>query len=352
MNITFLIGNGFDINCGMKCTYKDAYEAYIRMSSDSTIIEQFKRRIGDNIDTWADFEVAMASDMINYKSEKEFLLCLRDFKKHLNRYLSNEEGKIVTKLNNNRVQNLVRNEMHNSLHYFYDGISHNLTKEISERISEETVTYYAISFNYTSVFDNLFLSATGRDPSDVVHIHGKLNDDLVIGMDSFNQLPKVPYYISKKGKRAFIKSEFNEEFDKARVKSAEDKIALSDIICVFGMSLGDSDLKWRQLLFQWLQNTKNTHLFLYNYECSCLTDLTADERLDHEEDSKVRILERFELESARIENLIEKIHIPCEKNIFNIEKAILQGIDKAQTEQELLCKSRLSKAARATGAGV
>lgn len=29
MNVTFLIGNGFDINLGLKTSYKDFYEQYI-----------------------------------------------------------------------------------------------------------------------------------------------------------------------------------------------------------------------------------------------------------------------------------------------------------------------------------
>lgn len=349
MNITFLIGNGFDINCGMKCTYREAYEGYIKTQSNSNIIEEFKKRIGGNIDTWADFEVAMASDMVNFKSENDFLICLRDFKKYLDQYLGNEEKKILAQLNNKQIQSTVKEEMNNSLNYFFDGISHNLTGEIVRRVRAEEVKYHAISFNYTSVFDNLFSSVTGNSVSNVIHIHGRLRDDLVIGMDNFEQLPKVPYYISNKGKRAFIKSTFNEEFDKMRVKSAENIIAMSDVICVFGMSLGESDLKWRNLLIQWVENAKNVHLFLYNYECSCLANLTADERLDYGDDAKLKILEYFELESFRIENLMKSIHIPCGKNIFNIGNAIHQGINKAKEEHDLLHESSISKAKRATG---
>ena len=347
-----MIGNGFDINCGMKCKYRDVYKGYINAQSNSNIIEQFKKRIGDNIDTWADFEVAMAADMVNFKNEKDFLFCLRDFKKYLDQYLGNEEEKVLKQLNVNQIENLVRDEVNDSLNYFYDGISHNLTEEIAGKIFTQEVKYYAISFNYTSVFDNVFSSATGISASNVIHIHGKLKDDPVVGMDNFEQLPKVPYYISNKGKRAFIKSVFNDAFDKARVKSAEDIIALSDVICVFGMSLGESDLKWRNLLLQWLESTKNTYLFLYNYECSCLVNLTADERLDHEEDAKLKILENFELESFRIENLMKRIHIPCGKNIFNIERAILQGINEAQEEQDKLYELAFSKAVRETGGRV
>ena len=42
MNVTFLIGNGFDLACGMKTRYSDVYERYIKTPSATPIIEQFK----------------------------------------------------------------------------------------------------------------------------------------------------------------------------------------------------------------------------------------------------------------------------------------------------------------------
>ena len=347
MNITFLIGNGFDINCGMKCTYRNAYKGYINTQSNSSVTEQFKKRIGEDIDTWADFEVAMAADMVNYKNEGDFLVCLRDFKKYLNQYLCGEEKKIFNQLNYMQVMNAVQQEMRNSIVSFYDNVSHNLTAEIGGRIFKEGAHYEVISFNYTSVFDKIISSI--MDVGNVIHIHGKLNDDPVLGMDNLKQLPEISYRISNKGKRAFIKSVFNREFDRARVKAAEDAIALSDIICVFGMSLGISDQTWKNLIIQWLCNTQNTHLFLYNYKCSCLNNLTADERLDYEEDTKRDILKAFELELSKIEYCESKIHIPCGKNIFNIENAISQGLNKVQKEQELLNELALSKSAQSVG---
>lgn len=33
MNITFLIGNGFDLNCGLKSKYSDVYDQYCSTQS-------------------------------------------------------------------------------------------------------------------------------------------------------------------------------------------------------------------------------------------------------------------------------------------------------------------------------
>ena len=171
MNITFMIGNGFDINCGMKCTYRDAYQGYVRTPSHSNVIAMFKGRINKDIDTWADFEVAMASDMKNYDSEQDFLLCLRDFKKYLNSYLSKEEAKIKEQLNNGAVYVSVKNEMITSVSSFYDGISHDISYEIRDRFSTEPTYYQAISFNYTDIFDTVLNYAVKVSPSNIIETY-------------------------------------------------------------------------------------------------------------------------------------------------------------------------------------
>ena len=38
MGVTFLIGNGFDLNLGMKTRYTDMYDSYIKSESKSTVI--------------------------------------------------------------------------------------------------------------------------------------------------------------------------------------------------------------------------------------------------------------------------------------------------------------------------
>lgn len=91
MNITFMIGNGFDLNCGVKCRFKDAYSVYCETPSENILVASFKQEIDENIEDWGDFEVAMANHFSTFDSEEDFIYCLRDFKKFLVEYLENEE---------------------------------------------------------------------------------------------------------------------------------------------------------------------------------------------------------------------------------------------------------------------
>lgn len=53
MNITFLIGNGFDINLGLNTRYSDFYPYFIEKSSETNMIRKWLQK--DEL-LWADLE--------------------------------------------------------------------------------------------------------------------------------------------------------------------------------------------------------------------------------------------------------------------------------------------------------
>ena len=59
MNVTFLIGNGFDLGIGLKTAYSDFYNVYCKSdSNDSLAVKKFKSEIQGNYENWSDFEAA------------------------------------------------------------------------------------------------------------------------------------------------------------------------------------------------------------------------------------------------------------------------------------------------------
>ena len=70
MQITFLVGNGFDISCGIDTSYRSFYNWYTKSDSKSEAIKAFKNDIkeylGGKGDRWSDFELGLG------KYSKEF----------------------------------------------------------------------------------------------------------------------------------------------------------------------------------------------------------------------------------------------------------------------------------------
>lgn len=72
MNITYLVGNGFDVNIGLKSAYADFYKAYVKVQSENEpdVIKRFKAGINNYIKNetgkedlqtidWRDLEIAL-----------------------------------------------------------------------------------------------------------------------------------------------------------------------------------------------------------------------------------------------------------------------------------------------------
>ena len=260
----FLIGNGFDLNCGMNTRFSDVYKEYVNSDSKSPIIEAFKREISSDMDRWSGFEMEMCEYAQSLNTEKEFVECVRDFSVYMREYLGREQRLFFQKMNDDAKVKKIHDEMVDSFSDFYKGISHNVDSTMRTRYAGSRRNVQAISFNYTEVFDyameKAFDQYSYRAPR-VIHIHGKLDDDPTLGIDNENQW-KAAYPLSRNGKRAFVKLFFNEEYDKMRVAEAVNIINSADTICTYGLALGESDLTWRNVLIGFREARQIIYLFI------------------------------------------------------------------------------------------
>lgn len=93
MNILFLIGNGFDLNLGLKTRYSEFYEYYKSINSQSDSINTLKENISTNLENWSDLELALGSYTDNIRSREEFDEIFEDIGDKLADYLQQEENK-------------------------------------------------------------------------------------------------------------------------------------------------------------------------------------------------------------------------------------------------------------------
>lgn len=88
--MTYMVGNGFDLGCGLKSKFYDTYKVYVKdRFNDNKIISDFKDNILRYISpdqnrtsqdiNWSDFEMGMAKYAESLSSEGEFVECVRDY---------------------------------------------------------------------------------------------------------------------------------------------------------------------------------------------------------------------------------------------------------------------------------
>ena len=143
MNITFIIGNGFDLNLNMRTKYSNMYSGYLQTPSKSTVIQKFKNELANRkpYDKWSDFEIGMSDYAKKLSSEKELIECVRDFKTYLVWHLRNENEKVKDLFSDKGKDFQIVNELNKSLENFYNGLSPNAINEIKALIGHDPINY-------------------------------------------------------------------------------------------------------------------------------------------------------------------------------------------------------------------
>jgi len=97
MNIVYLIGNGFDLNLGMKTSYTDFYNYYLSLprDNDNNAIKRFKRKLAKNFNNWSDLEYALGTKYLRIINVKDAVGIHKHITMHLPKYLAEEEGRHV-----------------------------------------------------------------------------------------------------------------------------------------------------------------------------------------------------------------------------------------------------------------
>lgn len=118
-------------------------------------------------------------------------------------------------------------------------------------------------------------------------------------------------------------------------KVAIDLIKNSQIICIYGMSLGETDKRWWSNILKWLSDDGNRQLVIFVYD-EQFTFTSQFDKLD-KEDYFIDILNSYGVsEKIDAELLRDRIHIAIHKNIFSInlrreEDAVMAEVAATQT---------------------
>lgn len=334
MNITFLIGNGFDVGLGLKSKFTEFFPEYVKNSTNKDAnIKMLSEKIGPNYKTWADFEIQMGKYTGDFdpKDSKIILEQFRDFETDFMEYLKREEGHLTFEN-----ADAISKQMISALQNFYstDVLSNGSTDAIKQALYDrrnEARVYNFISFNYTSALDNCL--GTIRDGvvqkrsygstlltdkiNKIVHIHGERSASPIMGVNDSTQIANKVLATDKRFTRYLIKPVLNSAHRTNHDKEASDLISSSHIVCIYGMALGATDMDWWHKILVWLNKSPDRQLVIFDYDPQFSTSSQFD-WIDKEDS----ILDKLALyrkgTSIDVENLRPRIHIAVHKNIFEM----------------------------------
>lgn len=334
VNITFLIGNGFDLGLGLKSKFTDYFPIYCNsVNGKGNKDKCLCNEIENNTKLWSDFEMQMGRYTKNFSAETKnlFVEQMRDFELGFIKYLKEDEKTIclsdTSQIEGKMKQALTQFYMQSTLH----AESATILTETFRGHRDYGHTYNFISFNYTSLLEKcletidkgIVQKRKTSNMSDlvdkigrIVHVHGSLDNHPIMGVNDAEQVENPELAKDERFLRYILKPEINQAIRMNYDNDAEMMILDSLIICVYGMSLGATDKMWWNKILNWLAGNEGRHLIIYDYD----PDFVASTPYDwiRKEDEILDKLTSYSCQNIKAEKYRNRIHIAVHKNIFEL----------------------------------
>lgn len=266
--VTFLIGNGFDLNVGLNTRYKDFYEYYTEKYDN-----ELTKEIKENIDKWSDLEIALGNCTEKFQNKKCFWKNEISLENSLMNYLEEQIKRInITDIQKRRE---IAYKMYDSLTEFYKEFPENVQSHIKKLLPDkkELIEHYFITFNYTDTLEQCMQIVKEQPMIDIclenideriIHIHGMTKlKNIVLGVNDESQITNKEFRNNSMDRQRFIKEETIHHNGNVNMKKVDSIIDNSSIICIFGMSIGVTDQRWWKRIAKWLQDDDTRRLIIF-----------------------------------------------------------------------------------------
>jgi len=353
LNITFIVGNGFDKNLGLDTSFTEFY-SYINtlkpgIKKNNMIFseidnERNSTEIPDSSETWSNFEIALGeltkdTEKLNIfflKQQKKIpkdkqlgaLLAdnLIEFRIELKKYLEFQEKKMDF-VSDKAMNTLLYESLINFESGFTDKeVDFKLKSAITKLFSNSTkLNYHFVTFNYTNCLERglknlsteniratLFKKFNFNQPSlslhlvrEVAHVHSDLSTAMILGVDNTTQLNSDLF--EKEDLEMFLKPSVTTSDTPRSKEIATNRIDSSEIIILYGLSLGESDNTWWKQLISGMIANKSKLLIINMY----------DENIDLRTSDYYEIKRQQTLLKRRLSKLVTNLKIENEGQLFN-----------------------------------
>lgn len=324
MNLLYILGNGFDINLGLKTRYSDFYRHYCETSSPSELIEKFKKDLKDDIVNWSDLELQFGKYCSELKDVESFIEVFENLGDHLAAYLQEIENGFDFKAVD---RDLLLNQLPYPEKYLTPTDLEQLTTFKKQWKNHEWLINI-ITLNYTKSIEKIIDKDLNKrlkigDRSNIAnylnnieHLHGYVDERMVLGINDLSQLNSEEFKTSEEITDAFVKSECNKVSKHGIDRKCTSLIQNANIICLFGSSIGDTDKCWWELIGKQLID-RDIRLIIY-YRSESLSRLRSYKLGTIEREQKRFFLSKTGLNESEYEQIKDKIYIGVNTQIFKL----------------------------------
>lgn len=323
MNVTYIIGNGFDLNLGLKTGYRSFYEYYKTISSPNTHVDLLKHDIAkDEYKLWSDLEVGLGKISDKYESVENFIAVLEDVSSHLRKYITDiNRGVQIKQYDADRF----RRDLCNPGKYLVEADRIFLSAFCKRAVNSWNVNI--LSFNYTDTIYQLlgnvnsksgaqigvneFNSAVTIGP--VQYVHGRYDDTILVGVNDNEQIRKTEFRNHVDLVEMFVKPKANDAIGELTDNKCHALLKDSQLICIFGHSMGETDKIWWERIKEIL-TTRDCRLIIFIYN----DKINIKNQRFRRQAIKRDLMEKLDWKG----DMVGKVYIGLNTDIFNLKKSL------------------------------
>lgn len=329
MKIVYLIGNGFDLNLGLKTRFTDFYKYYLAQESANQTIKDFKKALDENINKWADLELVLGDYAQNFTKDTadDFRGLLIDIQNHLAEYIQLQQTEFSI---SEEDKNKINEDLFFPNNYLNDREKRNFY-EYKKNYGLYDYVADIITFNYTDTFERMYEYDGGKKQlgshtysnnryvntlNTIEHIHGTTESNTIVGINDISQLNNEELRKSKKIIRCIIKPEMNKNAGTLRDDRSFGLINEANLICVFGMSLGATDAIWWEAIANRLLNSNSTVIFF-----TVNGGIPERQKFlleDYKDEIREKLLSYSNFSEAQKNAIFDKIFVCINSNMFTV----------------------------------
>ena len=329
MNLLYLIGNGFDVNLKIRTDYQSFYDYYIAQESADDAVKLVKEDLKKNrYAQWSDLELGLGKFTSQLKDINELRTIYYDINTLLKFYLTETYNKRIAELDK---QDLTDSLINYLIHpdKVFNARAQKSIKNFFSTYANSNDVVDIITFNYTNTIEHLLKLKTNPSSlilgknikslpvkfGNVYHIHGKLSDnDLILGVNDISQIANEDFRSMEMASYLMVKPSITEERGDLLDDNCDRLITHANLIALFGLSIGETDNKWWDIISRRMRAEVHCIVLYYAYDNNNYTH-DAD-IFHHQSELKNMILSKLGLKD--IAGMANRVFVAYKSGMFDL----------------------------------
>lgn len=325
MKILHIIGNGFDLNLGLKTSFSDFNKTYQSINAENINIQKLKKNIKKRFENWSDLELELGNYTTEIKNIQEFDQIYQDITEKLSQYLIKEEERLKLDLIDKKklIQFLVNPELELPL------VDQKSINDLKKAFYNQHWEINIATFNYTEIiekifehsFNDLILDTRENKYKTILkkihHIHGYTNKRMILGVNDVSQVKNKIFKDDIDIIESLIKSNCNTANKRDNENSLKQLINYSNVICLFGSSIGKTDKIWWEHIGSHI--SRGNLLVIFD-KTNPIPPLNEHLKARREREVKKKFLDLTLLDETQKKSIEDRIIVAVNTNMFNLKK--------------------------------